>query len=220
MKRQYLGDSKDSFKWDYHDYLTASMVYPKLKILLMLTPDDESNDGKTHPELFPARRAVLSFCHGLRENRNIQFIRQLPVATGSTYEIELHKEETYITAINRRQYFSDLSPDTRQVLFLDPDNGFEPETSYNEKHVLYSEVANLIDQTSPETVISIFQHFRRKSFDKDFTRIKERLPKGYATAVCWHSLMFVVISRTKEIIDEVVSINQRYSRDYPVRILK
>ncbi len=220
MKRQYLGDSKDSFKWDYHDYLTASLRYPKLNIMLMLTPDDESNDGKSHPELFPARRAVLSFCHELKQRRNIQFIKELPIALGSEYHVELHKEETYLTATNRNQYFSDLSPATQQVVFLDPDNGFEPETSNNEKHVLYSDITNLIDRTSPETVISIFQHFRRKSFDKDFARIKERLPKGYATAICWHSLMFVAVTRTKEMIENVISVNQRYSQNYPVRILQ
>jgi len=220
MKRQYLGDSKDSFKWDYHDYLTASLGYPKLNIMLMLTPDDKSNNGKTHPDLFPARSTILCFCHDLKEKRNIQFIKTLPAATGAQYQVQLHKEETYITAINRRQYFSDPSTETRQVVFLDPDNGFEPEKSNNEKHVLFSDVTSLLERTSPETVISIFQHFRRISFDKDFARIKERLPNAYATAIYWHSLMFVTVTKTKEIIDRVSFLNHQYSQSYPVKILQ
>jgi len=43
MKKQYLGDSKDSFKWDYHDFLAGELNYPVLNIMLMMTPDDESN---------------------------------------------------------------------------------------------------------------------------------------------------------------------------------
>ena len=49
MKLQYLGDSKDSFKWDYHDFLVAELGYPLLNIALMMTPDDAGNDGQSHP---------------------------------------------------------------------------------------------------------------------------------------------------------------------------
>ncbi len=92
MKKQYLGDSKDSFKWDYHDYLTTSLGYPTLNIMLLLTPDDESNDGETHPELFPARSEVIRFCYDLKEHRAIQYIKNLPKATSSNYLIEFTKK--------------------------------------------------------------------------------------------------------------------------------
>jgi hypothetical protein len=220
MKRQYLGDSKDSFKWDYHDYLTSALGYPMLNIMLMLTPSDESNDGETHPELFPAREAILSFCHDLRRQRNIQFIKELPAATNSKYFVELHKEEAYLTTRNRRDYFSDISAEPRQVLFLDPDNGFEPEKSNNEKHVLYSDVNTILKQIAPEAVISVFQHFRRVSFADDFARIKERMPSGYTTALHWHSLMFVAIGKTKEIIEKVIDLNHQYSQRCPVNVLQ
>ncbi len=220
MKRQYLGDSKDSFKWDYHDYLTASLGYPTLNIMLMLTPDDESKDGETHPDLFRSRKPVLNFCRDLKKQRNIQFIKELPVATNSKYLVELHKEETYLTTRNRNDYFSGICAEPQQVLFLDPDNGFEPEKSNSEKHVLYSDVSFILKQLSPEAVISVFQHFRRISFDKDFARIKERIPSGYTTALYWHSLMFVTICKTKEIIEWVSELNHRYSQKYPVKVLQ
>jgi len=220
MKRQYLGDSKDSFKWDYHDYLTAALGYPTLNVMLMLTPDDQSNDGETHPDLFPSREAVLNFCRDLKRERNIQFIKKLPAATNSKYLVELHKEETYLTTRNRNEYFSDISAELRQVIFLDPDNGFEPEKSYNEKHVLYSDVDTILEQMAPATVISVFQHFRRISFDRDFARIKERTPHGYTTALYWHSLMFVTISKTKKLSAKVNELNLQYSQAYPVKVLQ
>jgi len=220
MKRQYLGDSKDSFKWDYHDYLTSALRYPRLNIILMLTPDDHSRDGKTQPELFPARKAVISFCHNLRKERNVQLLRGLPTATGASYLMDLHNPETYFTGNNRRQYFSGLPAEGKHLFFLDPDNGFEPERSSNEKHVLYSDIDAVLKQISRESVISVFQHFRRIPFNKDFARIKERLASVHVAAVYWHSIMFVCIAKAKETIGKVIAANHQYSQRYPVRALR
>ncbi|MCX5636439.1 MAG: hypothetical protein NTX52_01940 [Planctomycetota bacterium] len=221
MKKQYLGDSRDSFKWDYHDYLTSALGFFALNVVLMLTPDDDSNHGKTHPSQFPARESVIDFCRKLSCHRKIQLIKTLPSATGSKYLVELHKGETYFKKNDRKEYFSGFSGAKRQVVFLDPDNGFEPEKSSNEKHVLYSDVEAILAQTSDDTVISVFQFFRRIPFCKDFDRIKERLPSGYATAIYWHPLMFVSISKTKEAREKVGAINYRYSQQRsPVKLLK
>ncbi|MDH3345999.1 MAG: hypothetical protein OEL75_02325 [Kiritimatiellaceae bacterium] len=219
MKVQYLGDSRDSFKWDYHDFLTSALEYPMLNVILMLTPDDNSSEGQTHPENYPARKCTIDFCHDLQEHRNLQLIQKLPFIAGSKYTVDLHKAETHLTRSNRREYFSDICREKQQVLFLDPDNGFEPEKSNNVKHVLYSDIDAILDEVSEETVISVFQYFRRIPFNSDFARIKQRLLSGSATAIYWHSLMFVAISRSKNIIDKVHDINQRYARQYPVQVL-
>jgi hypothetical protein len=187
----------------------------------MLTPDDCSRDGRTQPELFPARKAVIEFCFDLRKQRDIQVVQRLPKTTGSSYLVELHNGEIYLTSQNRREYFSGLSREKRQVLFLDPDNGFEPEKSRSVKHVLYSDVDAILKHISGEAVISVFQHFRRISFDKDFARITERLLSGYATAIYWHSLMFVAISKTREMIEKVIAVNRQYSQGrLPIKILQ
>ncbi len=270
MKLKYLGDSKDSFKGDYHDYLVQKLRYPFLNIAFMMTPDDESNNGKSPPSLFPARGEIIEFCEHLQKKRSIQVVRRLPKITGSIYKVKFHEEtlaakldhehlrqsgfetpelscprrrasrhrgfpikdfgnDTVIANldsndkesvfINRTQYFSNFSADANQILFLDPDNGFEPEKSYSEKHVLYSDIALILGQISDDSVISVFQHFRRKSFVKDFARIKERLHGGYATAIYWHSLMFVAIGKSQKVIARVGEANEKYSRKYPVKVI-
>jgi hypothetical protein len=219
MKLQYLGDSKDSFKWDYHDYLTEALGCPVLNILLMMTPDDNSNHGKTDPENFPAREKVIEYCNLLRSDRNTGLIRQLPVFTGAQYRLDLHKPDIIITRFNRRNYFSGLSVNEDQVVLLDPDNGFQPERSSNSKHVLYSEISQLLDQISEKSVISVFQHFRRISFKQDFRRISQRLNQYYSTAIYWHQLMFVAVSKSKQTIAEVVGINEKYAKRYPVKLV-
>lgn len=117
MKLQYLGDSKDSFKWDYLDSLVGALGYDRLKIAWMMTSDDQGPDGKTSPEHFPARPEILD------------------------------------------------------------------------------------------------QHHRRKKFPEDFSRIHERLPLGYATAIYSHSLMFASLSSHPETIGRIAEINRNYAKN-------
>jgi hypothetical protein len=220
MKMQYLGDSKDSFKWDYHDYLTSGLDYPILNIAFMMTPNDASNEGKSRPELFPAKGEILDYCNSLREIRNdsgttlpvaIQKkIKKLPSITNSKYQITLHKQDVFFTNENRVEYFSGFSAEEDQVILLDPDNGFEPKKSLSRKHVSYIDINDILDQISKNSVISVFQHFRRIPFKKDFAGIRERLKYFYSTAIYGHSLMFVAISKSKQSINRVGELNAHY----------
>ena len=215
MKRQYLGDSKDSFKWDYLDALTSALGCTKLNISLMLTPDDGGNDGKTSPERFPARKSIHDFCHNLKKHRDFQQLRNLPLSSGSSYIVEFHKPDILFTRNDRKSYFSNYSSNKRQLIFIDPDNGFEPEKSCTAKHVGYSDIKAITSQISGDSVVSVFQHFRRIPFAKDFIRIKERLGSDHVAAVYWHSLMFVTIAKTRETIEKVVAANQEYANSCP-----
>lgn len=74
MKLQYLGDSKDSFKWDYHDYLIRELGYPVLVIGLMLTPDDDTNHGQSDPSQYPAQtKCFKSLVHRLHHYIDANF---------------------------------------------------------------------------------------------------------------------------------------------------
>jgi hypothetical protein len=240
MKLQYLGDSRDSFKWDYHDYLTASLDYPILNVAFMMTPDDNTNHGATNPRNFSARENIIAFCDKLktekdRLNLSDQFkqghfkevssdlthlMQQLPKKMKSNYSVVLHRGSERFKNQNRREYFSDITRENKQVYFLDPDNGFQPEKKYSAKHVLYSDIESILQQISEQAVISVFQYFRRISFVTDFARIRQRLIRGHATAIYWHSLMFVAISKSEETIDKVRSVNQEYSQVQPVNIIQ
>jgi hypothetical protein len=216
MKLQYLGDSRDSFKWDYHDYLTSSLHYPFFNVALMMTPNDKKKDGSTKPYIYQARPKIIELCNDLKESKDIKLIMQLPARTDADYQVILHKNSTQIINKKRREYFSSITRKTKQVFFLDPDNGFQPEKKYSAKHILYSDIENILQQISEQSVISVFQYFRRISFVTDFARIRQRLISGHATAIYWHSLMFVAIGKSEEIIDEVRSVNQAYSQVQPV----
>jgi len=68
-------------------------------------------------------------------------------------------------------------------------------------------------------VVSVFQIFRHEAFTKTFARIKERLNNSHSTAIYWHSLMFVAISKSEGTIKRVSDANKKYSNDNPVEVI-
>lgn len=219
MKRQYLGDSKDSFKWDYLHFLVGALGYGQLQIVWMMTPDDHGPDGGTPPERFQARPEILKFCNRLKKMRDPGLLVDLPATTSAPYEVSLYKPDENLVKTSRGTYFSDLTNGSDQVIFLDPDNGFEPERSFNEKHVRYSEVEEILKRVSPASVITVFQHHRRQNFPDDLARIRQRLYSGNSTAIYWHSLMFVSISSSTDRISRVGEVNREYARNRPVQLI-
>ena len=219
MKLQYLGDSKDSFKWDYHDYLVESLDYRSLNLVLMMTPDDGGSHGSSSASLYPARANVIEFCRALRKNRDLSKLCQLPKVTTSNYSVEFHSEDVLPGRELRRNYFEGFSKDTDQVVLVDPDNGFEPRKSFSDKHLLFSELDHVLEQISKESVISVFQHFRRKPFEQDFVEIIERILNGFSTAVYWHSLMFILVTRSLDVYKRLIAVNELYAMGRPVKVI-
>jgi hypothetical protein len=219
MKRQYLGDSKDAFKWDYHDFMTRTLGFHHFQIVWMMTPDDKGSQGQTVPERFPARPEILRFCNILRKSRNPGDLVGLPVATCASYIVSPYKSEDFFGNKTRDSYFGDIIREPDRLVFLDPDNGFEPDGGCSEKHVTYAEVERLLNTISPGSIISVFQHHRRKKFDNDFAQIRACLRSGYATAIYWHSLMFITVASSTKMIGRVLEVNREYARGNPVKVI-
>lgn len=219
MKLQYLGDSKDSFKWDYHDHLVRALGYRELTIAWYMTPDDGGTHGGMAPELFPARPEVLQLCHDLRANRDPALLSGLPMRTDAAYAVGFHQTGDNSLHTDSSAFFKGCSVSGDEVFFLDPDNGFEPERSSSDRHVRYADLERLMRASAPEAVVTIFQHHRRKKFPEDFARIRERLVSGHSCALYWHSLMFVCVSNSAQAIARVRDINRSYASGRPVSAL-
>lgn len=185
MKLQYLGDSKDSFKWDYLDYLVSQLGFPILNMLLMLTPDDRSKHGETKAEWFPARESVLRFCRDIKAARDTQVLKALPRYTRASYRVKLH--ERSFDAFIRGDYFVGIDGQENQVVFVDPDNGFEPAKSCGPEHIAYSDVPGIIEQLNESSVLTAFHHFRRVSFpistSNRYGYASETLPRPQSTGI-------------------------------------
>ena len=211
MKLQYLGDAKDSFKWDYLDHLVRQLGCGWLQILPMLTEDDCSGHGNSQPHEFPAKQEILDFCRRLGHARSLSQIAKLPAITDGSYAVDLYRPENFFESDKRSNYFQGFCARSGALIFLDPDNGFEPTRSCSEKHVRFCEIDAILERAPSDAAIAVFQHGRRIAFPKDFAEIRERLYRGRATAVCWQSLMFVVVSLSQKSIASVRAINRRYA---------
>jgi hypothetical protein len=211
LKCQYLGDARDAFKWEYQDHLTRQLGYSLLQIIPMLTADDGTNEGMTHPARYPAANVFHDFCLRLRMSRSLIDLRELPSLTGADYQVELHRpDETFLEG-ERESYFSDLGGGSDQVVFVDPDIGFEPKGRY-EKHVAFADVEKILDQISHESVVSVYQHQRQgESYCDTIAGIRRRLPGVHCAAIYGHHVMFVAISRSRSCIESVSEANVSYA---------
>lgn len=218
MQRRFLGDAKDSFKWDYHDFLARELGVEQVTVALMVTPDG-SRHGDTDPKGFPACPAVIELCKQLRASRDVEEIANLPRRTGADYAVALHRGGTHLAELARPKYFSGFDGTRDHVVFVDPDNGFEPEKSCTDRHVAYDDVAQVLEQISVDSVVSVFQYFRRIAFVEDFARIRDRLGCLPATAVYWQHLMFVVVARADSSLKRVIAANRRYATQRPVEMI-
>jgi hypothetical protein len=218
VQRRFLGDAKDSFKWDYHDYLAGELGYGRLTVAFMTRPDGTNTHGQTPPEDYPSRDCIIALCRKLRATHDPLDVLGLPTATGGTYRVEFHQGTSMLTDENRRSYFKGLDSEEDQLVFLDPDNGFEPK-GCTLQHVRYSEVREVLDQVSPDSLVSVFQHFRRKSFVDDFRDIRQQLGDCRSTAIYWRELMFVGVTRSDQTLEAVIAANASYAKQRPVKVI-
>lgn len=211
MKCQFLGDSKDSLKWDYLHFLIENLGYSHLKTAWMMTPDDNSGQGKTEHTEYPARSEILGLCEALRTKRDYSLISFLPHMCSAQYGVHFHAGEGYFLHSHREQYFHTLTIGQRELLFLDPDNGFRPDKSFNAAHVGYDEIAGLLER-NPSALITVFHHFRRIKFQDDLAQIRKRLGGVPASAIYWDGkVMFVSVSTCSATIRNVEEINRKYA---------
>lgn len=230
MKLQYLGDSKDAFKWDYLDFFVDQIKAPCLDVVPMWTLDDASNQGSTSPTLFPATGGVTEFCRHLKGNKFLVELKKLPQYTGKNYAVRMHKPniEFQDNAIFRSQYFSDIhiKNDRRGVLFLDPDIGFEAPKTVSKKHIKYSDIATIWQNTGDETIVVVFQHARQKHCPfqdhyQEILRGLRNIQPLYSTAIYWsNKLMFVLLGKSFDQIGKARDINEAYrKKNRPVQMI-
>ena len=224
MKLQYLGDSRDAFKWDYLDFLAKHTESPELVIIPMLTPSDESGQGGDPPNNFSSSPEIQRFCRDLQEDRKLKQLCNLPEYTSGKYKVRLHRDSAIFVDEQREQYFSDIKSAGKDVLFLDPDVGFMPSVA-SDQHVEYSDIRNIHDNMDESAVIVVFQYFPRIRFCQNYEEISNRLDnkiKCHKTALFWNGrVMFVIIGKTKEQINQVHKINESYQKlPRPVEVIR
>ncbi len=216
MRLQYIGDAKDYFKWSRLHDLAKSLLYRDLTIALMMRPDDKSRQGGSIDKYSDR---ISDFCTELRElkgseasedekhKRFAKLLQGLPERLGASYKISLHKGCEFFYAENGREYFSGFDK-KQQIVFVDPDIGFEPKNRKNE-HVAYSEIKYIFEQVTEDSIIAVFQDGTMKENLSDFyeKKIKPRLISygmSFSIARSWNNkAMMIYIAKSEEVLNKI-----------------
>jgi hypothetical protein len=183
MKNQYFGDLNDYRKYGL---LRVILRCPGLRLLVvwMLTPDDESTDGKRvsylkvpskwahhDPVLFRWLKELLES----EQPRRVRMIESSDILDNAGYFGSIVPD----ASVERSKWFNALSDIARSydLVFLDPDNGLEVKSRpYGEKSsskfLYWREVESL---WSSGHSLLIYQHFTREKRRTFIQRILESL---------------------------------------------
>ena len=217
MKLQYLGDSRDSFKWDLLHYLVTECDFARLYFVPFLTRDDrESRDGNTPPHSFPCRQEILAFNRNLRESRDLNDIGDLGTLDArSQFEVSLFHPERHVEpGLDRGRYLVDFEPQTldKTLVFFDPDNGFETETRRSVKWVRFSEIKDTLLKMPENSAIAVYQHRPRlRPWEAKFPLLFADLKYApFAFAIYEANLAFVLLSKSEETHEKLTGATRLY----------
>lgn len=227
MKLQYLGDARDSFKWDLLHYVATESVphFEELHVVPMLTGPDSRPHGNTPPEWFDCRPQILPFVHGLREEpRNLENIVGLGQIPGlAQLHVTLHHpERSFADGATRQAYFADLAPQAqRSIVFLDPDTGLGPTGRAGTTRVGFDEATEILESLNEESVLAIFQYRPRVRWPDLFARIEGSLGQvPHLCAIHEANLAFVFLARSQATFNAVVATLNQYvqEREHPLAL--
>jgi hypothetical protein len=203
VKLQYLGDSRDAFKWDLLHWLCtrAEPAFARLLFVPLLTPDDAVlRDGRTPHAWFPCRPLIRPFVAGLAAApRSLQRVAALGgLEDGHALEVTVAQADAFVEEGARRASYWDWCHPERYadtLVFLDPDNGFETRTQRGPKWVRHAEVKWLLERLPETSAVAVYQHRPRRRWEELFADLAARL--DYAPnmqAVYEANLAFLLLS--------------------------
>lgn len=203
MKLQYLGDSRDAFKWDllHHLCKTSSPPFRHLLFIPLLTPDDQiPRHGKTPHSRFAFQAPIRGFLSQLASSkRDLNLVHALGAIDGTPrFQVSTPPGSRIIQNGAGRASYWKAWPEVRwtdALVFFDPDNGFETKTQKGGKWIRHNEIAAILPALGPEGAVIVYQHRpQRQTWDTVFATLMPRLDYvDWSAAVYEANLGFVIL---------------------------
>ncbi len=155
MKNQYAGDVRDFYKYDL--LLDLVQDYEQLTNVIMLTPNDQTGEGRKRGYSVGDRRADLHAF--LATHNDVKNLPKLFTGRGFTYN---HYDRPFAHE-GREDYFCSIPDGWLQnaVVFCDPDIGLEDDRAYSRKaptkYIWFKEAAELLGRIKDSCLV-IYQH--------------------------------------------------------------
>ncbi len=226
MKLQYLGDSRDAFKWDFLHWICtrSSPCFDELAFVPMLTPDIPGlNEGHTPHDWFECQDFIRPFLISLKdEPRSLERISMLGAIEPNVapFRVSVCGNSKYIGIDNQRaEYWVDFKPEKFEnaVVFFDPDNGFETKTQRGEKWIRHSELKYLLTRLPETSVAVIYQHRPRRRWAELFADLKIRLNYVHTAVTAYEgNLAFVVMAGNASSGIRICDVIKSYTKEHNV----
>lgn len=136
----------------------------------MLTPDDESGEGRLRQsDCRGRRRGLWQFFKESIDSDQRDIRRLRPIMQGLGVEFMAFRDDSWFTHEQRAEYFDAVPTEylAQSVVFIDPDIGLETRSpSYMlrhgpEKYLLYSELESISRRSSTGSVVVVYQHLQK-----------------------------------------------------------
>jgi len=224
MRLQFLGDLRDAFKWDLLHWVCTESYPPYARVIIvpMLNPDDpDSSHGRTTPEGFDCRPAILRFLQLLRnEPRQIDLLKNLgKLEDLGSFEVSLYQPNRFISSDwSRAHYWEDLEGTFLQnsLVFVDPDTGFETRTQAGEKHLRFGEALDLLNRVDQRGCLVVFQYRPQGQPWRDVVkRISGGGSLGFFRAVLCGNTGLVIMAKNEALNDRVDRALTAYGSAHP-----
>jgi len=237
MKKQYLGDVRDLFKYDLiQQILKGTSSLQKFTFIPMLT-ENESKSGDGNKRNFArAKKKGRPGTNNEELMKVLKKYKEMDANKRDFTEIELHFKLEGIDMLlykdKRHEYFDHRTGDDEyfknipenllhtSLVFVDPDIGLQIKNS-TKKHLLYPEVKYLYDHMDKDSILMIYQHFPRARY-----KYKEYSPEGRSSKlekelgnlpiyISDKEIMLFLLTRSDRLRSQLGRIIERYKRDYP-----
>jgi len=222
MKNQYFGDTRDLFKYDLIEHLMDNFHPRRFAFIAMLTEDDDTDHGQ--------KRNYRSARAGSANEDLIKFLEQN--SSGQTKDfttIKNYYQQKRIDALiydrpfshrNRPIYFLEIPPDFLKtpLIFFDPDIGFRPPKSFDERHLEFFEFLYVVQQAPENSILMTIQFYRYVKTDKF---IKDKLSElktaiGRDFLFCGKTgVLFLFTSKSPQTLKKLGACLENYKAKYP-----
>ncbi|MBN2186194.1 MAG: hypothetical protein JW732_01940 [Dehalococcoidia bacterium] len=242
MKKQYLGDIRDLFKYDLIQRILKEMSsLQKFTFIPMLTEnenDSERGDGNKR-DFDRAKKGGRPGANNGKLMEVLKGYKEMDAKERDFTEIEKHFKSEGIEMLlyedKRHEYFDHRPGDEyfknipenllhRSLVFVDPDIGLQIKNS-TEKHLLYSEVEDLYRRMGKDSILMIYQHFPQARVSHE-----EYSPEGRSNDlrkftrclpiyISDNEIIFFLLTKNDELKNQLERIISKYKRDYQKRII-
>lgn len=237
MKKQYLGDVRDLFKYDLiQQILKGVSSLQKFTFIPMLTKNEPKSGDGNKRNFVRARKKGRPGTNNEKLMEVLKKYKEMDANKRDFTEIEMHFKSEGIEMLlyedKGHEYFDHRTRDDEyfknipenllhtSLVFVDPDIGLEIKNS-TEKHLLFEEVQYLYEHVDEDSILMIYQHFPRARH-----KYKEYSPEGRSNKleeetgdlpiyISDNEIMLFLLTKSDKLKSQLERIIKRYKRDYP-----